>query len=770
MVLGPGAVGVPARAVFLLIIIVAAIGRVPTHSAPHPYGAYEIGPPGGVNSEGLAVNELGYAVVGRAQTASGAYHAFVKGWSADRDLGTLGGAESTAVAAHGGQIVGRAQTANGEEHAFLADASASAALIDLGTLGGTHSTGRDVRSGLVVGGSLTAGNTQLQAFQYESGRITALPIDLGGSSEAMGVNAAGDIVGYACTAGQAACRAFLLRGSELIDVGSLGGRSVANKINDAGDIVGTSWLADQQTARAFIYRDGVMTDLGTLGGASSQGLGINSRSEVVGTALDAAGAPRAFVWRDGVMTDLNTLVPAGTGWLLTSASGISDGGQIVATGARDGLTRAFLLTPPTDLGVSAGGVRSQADSNRPRGVEVGKTVRFVVSVQALSEEPINIYDARLTDTLSGPAEFVSAHPNGDGSCDVTPSVVTCDVRPVDSPGLGREVTLVARVLDIGAFSHTAVVTSGTPDANVVNDAVTEQNRGVALNALTLTPASTAGGRISTARLILSDIAPAGDAVVRLASSRPDIAPVPQTFVVPNWTDKREFHITPAAVSQPTEVEITATYGLVSRTAPLMVLPAALGHLYLTPTTIAGGCQTSVGKIVLNGVAPPAGAVVTLVNTNDQALVPPSLTIEPGTVQRTFTVPTNTVTAPATGAVTATYGGVSQTLPVTVRPIRVEALTLSSNVIAGGSTATAHVQLECGAAPGPIAVALTSGNPDAAMPVVSTITIPAGGTTGAFTIRSTPVMAAETVNIYAGVFGVRKSATLVVTPSGAASAR
>ena len=81
-------------------------------------------------------------------------------------------------------------------------------------------------------------------------------------------------------------------------------------------------------------------------------------------AQNAAGQPRAFLWRNGEMTDLNTLIPAGTGWILESAAGISDGGQIVGYGTLSGKRRAFLLTPPTDLATFIGGTYQPARQQR----------------------------------------------------------------------------------------------------------------------------------------------------------------------------------------------------------------------------------------------------------------------------------------------------------------------------------------------------------------------------------------------------------------------
>ncbi len=75
------------------------------------------------------------------------------------------------------------------------------------------------------------------------------------------------------------------------------------------------------------------------------------------------------------------------------------------------------------------------------------------------------------------------------------------------------------------------------------------------------------------------------------------------------------------VSSPTTVQISATYGLVTVTKTLTVVPSGLKQLYLTPTTVIGGCGQSQGRVVLSGAAATGGAVVLLSNTNSKATVP-----------------------------------------------------------------------------------------------------------------------------------------------------
>ena len=198
------------------------------------------------------------------------------------------------------------------------------------------------------------------------------------------------------------------------------------------------------------------------------------------------------------------------------------------------------------------------------------------------------------------------------------------------------------------------------------DTENEQNIGIALKSFTLSETTVAGGTAVSARAELTSLAPSGGAVVRLESSDPAIAPVPSPFVVQLPTAVRTFNIVPPVVSQPTPVTISATYGLVTISRTLTVVPPALETLSLTRSTMVGSCQTATARVTLTGAAPPSGASVALSSTTTGVHIPATITIAPGARSAGLTFSADAVHARTTGVLTAAFGGTAKQLPLAVQ--------------------------------------------------------------------------------------------------------
>jgi probable HAF family extracellular repeat protein len=197
---------------------------------------------------------------------------------------------------------------------------------------------------------------------------------LGGAyAQANAINDAGVITGASETQGMGpilTTHAFIYRMptppyprfNRMVDLGTLGGlSSYGMAINNYNHVAGYSTLSTKDDrVHAFLHDGKSMIDLGSLGGPGNRwgsdfsvALGINKFDQVVGyTYLPAVGEMPiqqvAFLWSNGQMVNLNTLLYWGAkDYLLFSATGINDRGQIAATAyyMPTGAVRAVLLTP-----------------------------------------------------------------------------------------------------------------------------------------------------------------------------------------------------------------------------------------------------------------------------------------------------------------------------------------------------------------------------------------------------------------------------------------
>jgi photosystem II stability/assembly factor-like uncharacterized protein len=191
---------------------------------------------------------------------------------------------------------------------------------------------------------------------------------------------------------------------------------------------------------------------------------------------------------------------------------------------------------------------------------------------------------------------------------------------------------------------------------------------------------------------------------------------------------------------------------------------------LNPTSVVGG-SPSTGTVTLSAEAPAAGAVVELATGDTNiATVPARVTVAAGTTSADFMVSTRPVNASLEFyrvlIWAASGGGTSSavlTVTPTVNPTTLSALSLNPTSVTGGAASIGTVTLNTAAPASGVIVALSNSNPTVAT-VPASVTVPAGATSAAFTISTSPVAASIAVTISATYSGVRKSANLIINPA------
>lgn len=213
-------------------------------------------------------------------------------------------------------------------------------------------------SGAVIVNAYWGAGERLRGFVVARGITRPIPTFGGDFSIAFAINRHGQVTGNAAlesSPGDPPFRAYIYRDGTMLDLGTLGGRkSNGNDINDAGQVAGYAETAgvdadDSPLQFPILYTNGTMRNLGTLGGNFGTANGLNNLGAVVGQSfIDTPDglAPRAFLYEAGVLRDLNGLSSLPAGWVLTGARDINDARQILALACNLEECRHVRLDPP----------------------------------------------------------------------------------------------------------------------------------------------------------------------------------------------------------------------------------------------------------------------------------------------------------------------------------------------------------------------------------------------------------------------------------------
>jgi len=197
----------------------------------------------------------------------------------------------------------------------------------------------------------------------------------------------------------------------------------------------------------------------------------------------------------------------------------------------------------------------------------------------------------------------------------------------------------------------------------VNGAIAEVS-GVA--SLSVDPSTVTAGTAATVTIRLLVPARSTGVTVSLTSSDPSTLALPASITIPAGNSSTQFSVTAASPAVTTNVNLTASAGIASKTTIVNVVPSGnrLASLTLSSSTIQGGTSLN-GTVTLGANAPTGGAVVMLASANTNiAGVPVSVIVPEGSNTATFTVTTSAVNATANTSISATWGA-SLSAPLSV---------------------------------------------------------------------------------------------------------
>jgi hypothetical protein len=292
------------------------------------------------------------------------------------------------------------------------------------------------------------------------------------------------------------------------------------------------------------------------------------------------------------------------------------------------------------------------------------------------------------------------------------------------------------------------------------------SEGVIPLSVSINPSSVTAGSSATGTVTLSGPAPTGGLLVSLSSSVPTAAGVPPTITVAGGSTTATFSVTTMSVTSSTTVSITASANGVSEAGTLTITPVqtvALSSLSVSSDLVVSG-DSLTGTVTLTGTAPVGGVSVSLTSSNPAATVPVSVTVAAGSTSAVFTVNTNNVAYWTGVQLTSTYNGVTKTADFTVRPaatVDLVAVSLNQTSVKGGTTLTGTVTLSAAAPPGGMPVELWTTGTCAFVP--SIITVPAGSTTGTFSVATIVPSTTLQDTVTAFYNGTVKTVQLTVTP-------
>lgn len=313
-------------------------------------------------------------------------------------------------------------------------------------------------------------------------------------------------------------------------------------------------------------------------------------------------------------------------------------------------------------------------------------------------DPTSATNVTLTASLSGETRTaaITVTPNTIKSLTLsvasiqagTATPLTATIRLASPPDFPTFATLTASDIE-GSLSVPATVsisTSGVATFNVSHKMVGDFGAGlitakrlgktvatsVTLNpnafTLTINRATVYGG--STAEIsgkVKLKWAVAEDTYLKLSSDQSSAASVPATVLIPAGQKIGVFTVTHEDVATSKTVNVTASRGLATSTAPLTVTPILVVSHTVTPTSVENGATEVLATVTLQA-APREDMVVELTSKVPTIVsVPATVTVRAGELTATYQPTVLTAVKTKSVPLKATHHGVTKTCSLTVSP-------------------------------------------------------------------------------------------------------
>ena len=295
------------------------------------------------------------------------------------------------------------------------------------------------------------------------------------------------------------------------------------------------------------------------------------------------------------------------------------------------------------------------------------------------------------------------------------------------------------------------------------------------------PGNAYGGNSTQARVLLDNPAPAGGAVVTIATDLPQAQMPATTVTIP--AGKTDAAITPITTGPVPNFglsigiigDILAGFGTQREQNSLGILPILYGT-GLSKESVVGGTSFN-GTVTLQSPAPPGGTTVTLVSSDTSLVRPPATVfIAAGATGADFAIATSPVSVSTrvtieTGTGIEGYRAPQASIVVTpsgspAPAASLSSLTLSQSSVLAGATVTGTLTLTSPAPAGGAIVTL-SASVEGQVIVPASVTVPAGSLSASFTTTPAPQTAVPRwvlVQAHYGNWGGSQARILEIDPA------